>query len=314
MNANQGPAPVVVAVDGTARSAGAAAFAVREAARRATALRIVHVTPSTLPVGGSMPYVPYPIDDLMNAGREILEKAVSDARASVPDLEVEGELRRGPRVTELLSASEPASLMVLGRESRHGVERVFTGATTTGVAARTRVPLAVVPRGWQSADRHRVVVGIKSLGTAGEVLSYAFALASSRGAALRVVHVWQVPDPYAATLVQTRSRTGAWVSTSNRILETIVDGWRDSFPDVAVETTAVQGQPAHCLIDAAEAADLLVVARHRRDLEHLARLGPTSRAIIGFSDTPVVVVPLTGAPASASAPLVLERSGDLLKD
>jgi len=122
--------------------------------------------------------------------------------------------------------------------------------------------------------------------------------------------VYDTPDPAAVARVDVRSgdRHGA----ESRSLEALVHDWSDIFPSVAVETSFTHGQPARVLIDAATDADLLMIARHQRDLRHLVRLGPTLRAVLGASDVPVEVVPLTGAPTPM--PLVLERSGTILKD
>ncbi|MFC8597319.1 universal stress protein [Isoptericola sp. NPDC057191] len=308
MNAAEHPATVVVAVDGTERSAGAVRYAVHEARRRRTDLRVVHVAPATLPVGGSMPYMNYPREALVDVAREILDKAVAAARESAPDLRVDGVLRQGRRVAELVAAAAPGSLLVLGRETRHGIDRVYVGSTTAGVAARATVPVAVVDRDWQPSERGRVLVGVEP--ASAEVLAYAFPLAAARHALLQVRHVWKVPDPYAA-LDRERAVTGEWVVAATRLLESTVADWRDSFPDVEVEIGVVPGRPAQELVDAAAGADVLVLARRRRDLEHLGRLGPTTRAVLGHAGTPVEVVPLTGVPKHA--PLVLERFGEVLK-
>ncbi|MFE6970646.1 universal stress protein [Isoptericola sp. NPDC057653] len=308
MNTRERPSPVVVAVDGTDRSAGAVRYALHEARRRRAGVRVVHVAPATLPVGGSMPYMNYPREDLLGTAREILGRAVAEARAAAPELDVEGVLRQGRRVVEIAVAGASGSLVVLGRETRQGPDRVYTGTTTAGVAARATVPVAVVDGDWRPTEHGRVVAGIEPAGA--ELLSYAFPLASSRGALLQVVHVWHVPDAYAA-LDHHRAVTGEWVVAATRLLESTVADWRASFPDVEVEVTVVPGRPAAQLVDAAASADVLLLARRRRDLEHPGRLGPTTRAVLGRPGVPVEVVPMTGVPRHA--PLVLERFGEILK-
>jgi len=308
MNSVGHPAPVVVAVDGTERSAGAVRYAVGEARRRRTDLRVVHVAPSALPVGGSMPYMDYPGHALIDVARRVLDEEVAGIRATDPNLKVEAVLRQGRRAVEIAVDAATGCLVVLGRETRHGIDRVYAGTTTAAVAARASVPVAVIDAGWQPTEHGRVLVGIEP--ASGEVLSYAFPLAAARHAMLQVMHVWKVPDPYAA-LDHERSVTGEWVIAATRLLESTVADWRASFPDVEVEISVLPGQPAQELVDAAARADVLLLARRRRDIEHPGRLGATTRAVLGHAGAPVEVVPLTGVPKHA--PLVLERFGEILK-
>jgi len=309
MSSTEKPAPVVVAVDGTDRSDGAVRYAVHEARRRRTRLTVVHVAPPGLPVGGSMPYMDYPRDALVGVAQKVLDEAVERTRALAPDLEVDGLLRQGRRVVELAVAAAAGSLVVLGRETRHGMDRVYVGTTTAGVAARASVPVAVVDGDWQPTEHGRVLVGVEP--TSSEILAYAFPLAAARHALLQVMHVWKVPDPYAA-LDRERSVTGEWVIAATRLLQQTVADWRASFPDVEVEVSVVPGRPAQELVDAAAHADVLLLARRRRDIEHPGRLGATSRAVIGRPGAPVEIVPMTGVPRHA--PLVLERFGEVLKN
>jgi nucleotide-binding universal stress UspA family protein len=314
MRRAQRSGPVVVAVDGSARSAGAVGYAVQEARLRGSVVRLVHVAQTSIPEGGLWPSGARDVEDLRTAGERILDKALAEAHAAAPDVPFESLIGRGPRVAELVAAATPGELMVLGREARRGADRLLAGATTAGVAARARVPVAVVAADWRDGDHRRVVVGIKSPASDGKLLGRAFALASGRHAVLRAVHVTRAPGHTAETAEYGPAAAvpGEVVGDGASTLETIVRDWSAVFPDVEVETLAVQGSPAEALVDAAVDADVLMVARPHRGLRHLARLGRTPRAVLGLSDTPVEIVPLTGDPAPA--PLVLEISGEILKD
>ncbi|MFC8798045.1 universal stress protein [Promicromonospora sp. NPDC057138] len=311
MSATRHTSPVVVAVDGSERSAGAVRYAMREARIRGCSVRLVHVAPTSLPEGGLWPSAARDLEDLRSSGERILDRAVAEARAEASDVRFESLLGRGARVPELAAAAAEGGLMVLGRETRRGVERLVTGATTAGVAARAVVPVVVVPADWRESHHGRIVVGIKSFVSDGELLACAYSMASARHAVLRLVHAVEVPD-LAADLGIADSYAGESVSTGTRTLEAVAREWRDAFPDVEVETTVVVGRPADVLVDAAADGDVLMLARPHRDLQHLARLGRTPRAVLGVSDTPVEVVPSKREPTTAS--LVLESSGEILKD
>lgn len=310
MRTTQQLAPVVVAVDGSERSAGAVRYAVREARTRKRTVRLVHVAPTSLPEGGLWPAAGRDVEDLRSSGERILNRAVAEARSGATDIGFESLLGRGSRVAELASAAATGELMVLGRETRRGAERLLAGTTTAGVVARAAVPVVVVPADWRESEHGRIAVGIKSAVPDGDLLARAFSMASARHAALRLVHVVEVPE-LAAEIGVAGAYADESLSSGRRMLETAAREWRDAFPDVTVETTAVEGRPADALVDASADADLLMLARPHRDLRHPVRLGRTPRAVLGVSDTPVEVVPLKREPATA--PLVLESEGEILK-
>lgn len=303
------PDPVVVAVDGSERSAGAVRYAIREARLRGSGVRMVHVVPSPLPDGGLWPAAGRDDEDLRSSGELILHRAVSQAHDSAQDLVFDAMLCRGPRVVELAAASAVGDLMVLGRETRRGLERLVAGATTAGVVARSPVPVAVVRADWSEVDHGRIVAGIKAYASDGELLARAFAAASTRHAVLCLVNVADVAD--IAPDARTDADIERLVSTGTRMLDQAVRDWSPVFPDVQVETVVVPGKPARALVDAAADADLLLLARPHRDLRHPVRLGRTPREVLETSGTPVEIVPLKDDPTIA--PLVLERSGEILK-
>src|SRR5690349_19493002 len=89
-------AHIVVAVDGTAGSAGALRYAVQEAGLRGVGLRLVHVSP------GYGPLAPMEVSldpkIFAEAGREVVEAAEKDVHDIAPDVFVERHLAQGPRV------------------------------------------------------------------------------------------------------------------------------------------------------------------------------------------------------------------------
>ncbi|MGI5191605.1 universal stress protein [Promicromonospora sp. CA-289599] len=310
MRTTRQPSLVVVAVDGTGRSAGAVRYAVRAARIQGCAVRLVHVVPTSLPEGGLWPSAGRDVDDLRSSGERVLERVVAEARSGAFDVRFESLLGRGPRVAELVAAAAAGDLVVLGRETRRGTEGLLAGTTTAGVVARAAVPVVVVPSDWRERELGRIVVGIKSIVRDGELLARAYSMASARHAGLRLLHAVEVPE-LAAETGGTDASAGESVSSGNQMLETAARDWRDAFPGVEVETSAVEGRPADVLVDAAADADLLMLARPHRDLRHPVRLGRTPRAVLGVSDTPVELVPLGREPSMA--PLVLESSGEILK-
>src|SRR5690606_9750314 len=114
---------------------------------------------------------------------------------TAPDLPVRTSRLTGPRIAALVDAAESAELLVVGRETRSGLERLMGAGTTAAVATHSRVPVVVVPEDWADAERGGpVVVGLKSLAHVDDLLRAAFAAAADRGVPLVVVHAWRLPD------------------------------------------------------------------------------------------------------------------------
>jgi nucleotide-binding universal stress UspA family protein len=83
MRTAQQPAPVVVAVDGSERSAGVVRYAVREARTQKRTVRLAHIASTPL----------------QSSGERILERAVAETRSRASDIGFESLLGRGSRLT-----------------------------------------------------------------------------------------------------------------------------------------------------------------------------------------------------------------------
>jgi nucleotide-binding universal stress UspA family protein len=300
--------PVVVGVDGEPGSAGALRFAVAEARRRRAPLQLVHVVPTFLSLGPAIP-----LSDLHRIGLEVIDKASETVRGLHPDLELTSVIAHGDRSAGLVAASEDAQLVVVGRETRRGLDRVLTGTVTAGVAARSSCDVVVVPSFWvDRGPRGRVVVGLKTRYNAHELLAQAFAEASARDAVLVVVTAWQVADPYFDR-VEARAHTPEWEEEGRKVVTEISADWRTVYPDVSMDTRIVHGPAARVLLDASEGSDLLVISRRRLALPPFGRLGAVGHDLLRLSDVPVHVVPYTADASGNSEPLVLEKAGAPLK-
>jgi hypothetical protein len=172
--------------------------------------------------------------------------------------------------------------------------------------------VVVGPGDWRArtgAERGgNVVVGIRRVDDAADLLSAAHAWASTRAASITVVHAWELPDPYIDR-TEARTHPDEWQALGDALLDEALADWRNHHRDFPVETRVVHGHAASVLVTAAKAADLLVVRRahEHRPFDHL---GATVRALLLHSPAPVEVVPahIGAAPARQ---LVLEESGDM---
>ncbi len=298
---------IVVGTDGSPASERAIRYAVAEAQRVGTGVRLVHVSPDYTP---TTPMQPLIRDDFEQVGRRILQEGVAVVRAAAPDCEVATVRRTGPTAATILDLAAESHLIVLGRD-RHGrLGAVFTGSTTVGVAGRARCSMVSVPPDWEPAGDHgRVVAGLRAPTHATELLARAFELAEARGARLVVLRAWQLPGPYDE-VVEARSHPGDRARQLEEELDPLVERHRREHPGVEVELSVVHQQPARALLHAAAGADLLVLVRRAHGLPFTAHLGGTARTLLREAPCPVEVVPPREVLAEVEG-LVLERAGSV---
>lgn len=287
--------PVVVGVDGSKDNLGALRYGVGEARRAGVPLKLVHVVPDHLPIS---PLVATTSGDLTQAGAEILARSEDAARAIDPEVEVVGWLHHGGRPIELVHGAEEGQVLVVGRDNRPLVQRLLRGDAAAAVAARSTVPMVVVPADWEPApSRGVVVVGVKSPEQAAALLGDAMALASESGARLVVVHAWKMPGGYD-DIIDSRIAAEEWRLRAEREVATLLGDWCAAYPGVETEVRVVHDHAAHALIEASGEADELVIVRRAHGLP-AAHLGATARAVLRAARCPVRVVPPAADPAAA---------------
>lgn len=298
------PRPVVIGVDGSDANEGALRYGVEEARRTGASLKLVHVVPDYVPISPMMPLTP---SELTETGTAVLRQAQEQVRALAPDLEVEGWLHHGTRPVQLAHAAEHAQVVVVGRDNRPLLERLLRGDTAAGVAARSSVPMVLVPADWTSGPAKGVVlVGVKSPSHSTALLGDAIALAAERGARLVVLHAWKLPSGYD-DIIETRVAADDWRRQSIEEMEALLTDWRVSFPEVEVEIRVVHDHPSFALVEASAEADVVVLVRRAHGVPAATHLGGTARAVLRSAHCPVRVVP---PDAIGPIPgLVLEQAG-----
>lgn len=308
--------PVVVGIDGAPGSAGALRYGVAEARRRGAPLRLVHVVhptrlvPAFPPVGPAMPVA---VRDPRVLAESILRQAADVVHQLAPGLEVSSELRHGAPAASIVDATKNAQLLVIGRETRRGLDRLLTGATTAAVASHAECVVVVVPSFWTALRPHdQVVAAIKSRDHAHQLLAQAFAEARARSATLTVVKAWELPDPYLDR-IEVRTHSADWEADGEEMLGELLSEWRTAYPDVSVVTRVAHGPAADVVLSTSQDADLLLISRRRHGFPPQRHLGGVAHAVLRRSDVPVVVVPFVVTPDEPTPELVLEESGVPLK-
>ncbi|MDG4858265.1 universal stress protein, partial [Streptomyces sp. T-3] len=128
------------------RDEEAVRFALAEAERRRTGVRLVHAwTPTTHTVGLTVPQVGN-LDEERQAHAQLLNHAARP-RIAYPEVPVDAELTVGSAASALVEASVRAGLVVVPRHPVEGRLGLRLGTVVHAVLHHAHCPVAVVPTG-----------------------------------------------------------------------------------------------------------------------------------------------------------------------
>ncbi|ATW52389.1 universal stress protein [Streptomyces peucetius] len=281
--------PLVVGVDGSVPSLLALDWAVREAARLALPLKIVHATRQddsrdsdvTNPFG-------------QGAGRHVVDDAEERAHLHTPDVKVTTEVVHEDPVTALLDAACNASALVTGARGRGELKDLLLGSVSLAVAARAQCPVVVVrDRDGPTADRfQQIMLGVPDATSSSAAVHFAFELAAARGCALHAVMAWHRPARASINRAVDLPRHDDQDGYQARaLLEEALTRSAGEFPSVDVHRIVVEGPARDVLLEQSETMDLLVVGAQRRSNRVGLHLGRVNHALLHYAACPVAVVP-----------------------
>ncbi|MET8130570.1 universal stress protein [Streptomyces sp. NPDC005251] len=284
--------PLVVGVDGSEPSLRAVDWAADEAALRGAPLRLVYASLWERYEGAAL------AEDLSKpseqvTAEDIVRAAAQRARLRQADVKIStGVLPEEPEYA-LVRESRDACALVLGTRGRSGFVEMLLGSVSLTVAAHADCPVIVLRGNHDNqvrAGKHgRVVVGIGERTADSAALRFAVQEAKLRNATLDAVRAWRWPAHettdhplFAGEPARLHEQHAA---------ELLERALRDVPADVVVRRRMVEGHARHVLLDASDAADLLVVGS-RRDAGHLGlQLGRVAHGVLHYSACPVAVVP-----------------------
>jgi nucleotide-binding universal stress UspA family protein len=138
-----------------------------------------------------------------------------------------------------------------------------------------------------------IVVGIDGSAGSTAALAFAFEEAELRGADLRVIYAWYVPNRWAEAYNPEWPADERWFQTHAREeAEGHVDTFLAGKPRPSwLRVDVVEDNPATALLDAADHARLLVVGSRGHGGFKRLLLGSVSTACVHHAACPVVVVP-----------------------
>lgn len=282
--------PIVVAV-GPEPVDAALAFAADEATAEGRPLRLVHIV-HVPPMGPDEALLER--RELQEVGRRALNDALRSARTLAPaETTITVEMGRGPVVPTLVDAASHANMIVLQRRDLSRARRVITRSVSSGVAARTHVPVVSVPEQWSPTSTRKdgpaVTVGVDVPDPDPDVLRAAAAAARRRGAVLHVLHAWTFAAEYEDIGLST-TEVERWTTRATRDIRSALEGLATALGDVPVRVDVPHGGVADVLVRASRESDLLVVGRHDRRVPFGSHLGPVSRAVLRDAACPVLLV------------------------
>lgn len=286
--------PITVAVSGEERAA--LAYAAAEARRTGGRLRLVHVI-DPLVVAGTPLGTLVSGEDFDQTAWQVVERAEAIIRSITDEpLAVEKVVRRGAAAYVLIEESKTSRLVVLEHRALSRLTRIFTGSTSTTVAARAQCPVVSVPESWQPGTEEPVVVGVDETGEPDAALLAAFEEAAARGAAVCATHAWQLAGPYDRADVR-GDLEAEWRERTRPAVEQAVARWAQKYPQLRTTVDLRYDKPADALASSSGDASLLVLGRRTR-LGWL-RIGSLARTMIRVAECPVMIVPVPELPVPA---------------
>jgi nucleotide-binding universal stress UspA family protein len=109
-------------------------------------------------------------------------------------------------------------------------------------------------------DTGPVVVGVDE-DSSGTIIGHAFEVASLRGAQVLAITVQSHGGP------QARSARHTAEAVLGSDLDSLLDPWREKYPDVPAKREVVRGRPDKVLVERSRAAQLVVVGPRRHGVE-----------------------------------------------
>jgi nucleotide-binding universal stress UspA family protein len=280
---------VTVGVDGSEKDGLAVDWAADEAERRGSPLHVMYAFPW---LTSAREHGARATPDVARMGGKITGAAASRARARHHDLEVTTAVVMEDAAPALVTASERASMVVLGARGLGRIAGRLLGSVSQKVAAHAHSPVVVVrhvpPEG-------PVVVGVDRPADSVDALQFAFAQAVRRGVGVRVVHAegYERPrqeylDPRVDAMLEEAAEAHV------REVRRDVEEWARRYSSVEVEVRQEQQHPVEALTAAAAEGCLVVVGSRDRGGLPAVRLGSVSRGVL--HEAPVVaVVPIRSA-------------------
>ncbi|MEU3020140.1 MULTISPECIES: universal stress protein [unclassified Nocardiopsis] len=290
---------VIVGVDGTDSSRHALEWSAHQAALRGLGVRIVAAAgPVSADDFGVWDGAGEHTGGGAGAGaRLLLDRAGDWTSRLFPELSVQTRLSHARPADALVAeASAPdAVAVVVGSRGLSGIAAAFVGSVGIELAARSPVPVVVLPRDHASAHgvRSRVIVGVDGSGPSRHAMEFAFSQAAFADADLVAVSAWQPLVAFAAAtgpIPPELFDDATAAEAARHALEEELADLRLLHPEVRVHTRVVRAHPVVALLEEATPADLIVVGSRGRGGFRGLLLGSVSHSVLHGARGPVAIL------------------------
>ncbi|MGW4331157.1 universal stress protein [Nocardia sp. NPDC004573] len=280
--------PTVVAVDGSAVSYYAVAWAAADAALYRRKLSIV----TSIRTGFGP--VPRSVDtDVVRrrTAERVLAEACDVARKAALDetLPVEADLIDEPVATYLIDRSRGSRMVVVGNRGLGAFRRRLPGSVSAAVIKHAQCPVGIVrsaPATDAESVSEPVLVGVDGTRHCLPAVLLAFEEASRREVELIALHAWS--DTRGANLIPTWD---AVRELEDAALAESLAGFGERYPEVSVRRILVHDSPVRCLTEESRSAQLLVVGSRRGNRKGATGVLPCSitSALAKSVECPIIV-------------------------
>lgn len=281
---------ILVGVDGSHASYKATWWAANYAKHAGLTLQIVcaYSLPSYAAVSFDATYTSMGDDNAAhNDAQEILSKA--KAIADEQGVEADTLIVTGDPASVFVELSRNYNLIVIGNRGKGGLAERLLGTTSSSLPAYAYCPIVVVP--YTDDDGNlmhlnntitKVAVGSDESKWGLKALAIAADFANAWGAELDVISA--VPN------VQGGVEKGV-LDSYMEDLNVRVKPLQETYPDLTINKTVVQGSAVNALTQASKDHDVVVVGSRGRGGFTGLLLGSTSQGLLQHSVGPVYVVP-----------------------
>nr|WP_228508170.1 universal stress protein [Herbiconiux sp. VKM Ac-1786] len=211
-------------------------------------------------------------------------------RDTHPAASISTEVVRGSTIGELLSASSPQSLLVVGGTPGARKPGPFGWSIGARLAAADKPgTVAVIPTDSTTPQREGVVVGYDGSLASSRVLELAFAEALATHQEVRLVHAWTAPLEWQDVYAPDLGLGDSLEALHQGVLHTGV-ARAGHIPGLAARGSLVYGAPAPAIVDAAQSASEVVIGNHGNHGLRRILLGSVSHAVVRALVAPTIIV------------------------
>ncbi|MGK8507673.1 universal stress protein [Nocardia asiatica] len=283
--------PILAAVDGSASSYQAVAWAAAEAALHRRGLHIITSMAIPTGFGPGISLGEADLEWMRRDGERILSEATRVARTAAPgdELAISTEVSFELVIPLLIERSAQAWMLVVGSRGLGAFQRGLLGSVSTATTHHAHCPVAVI-HGISAIDavsaRQPVLVGVDGTDNSMPAVELAFEEAARRKVDLVALHAW---SDTSGLDIPVRGWDAARESAETVSSECLA-GWGERYPDVAVRRIVTADRPARSLLDESANTQLVVVGTHGRGGFASTVLGSTSNALLHAVEVPMIVV------------------------